>query len=95
MARSPIPAAIVTTLISFAISAHAGLDRYGNALGEDENAASPGSYAWVILIGLPVLTFVSYSWLKKAKPDWSHAASFNAAFLGSLMAIVIAVLMIR
>lgn len=86
---------ILAMIALAAFSAHAGLDRYGNSLGEDEDSAAASPYALVMLIAIPILTFIAYSWLKKAKPDWSNAASFNAAFLGSMMAIVITILMLR
>lgn len=73
-----------------AFSARADLDRAGNILADDDGGGSGKvpPEMWMFLIGLPLLTFVVFRWLKSAKPDWSHEISFNVAFFGSSAALL-------
>ena len=73
-----------------AFSARANLDRAGNILADDDGGGSGKvpPEMWMFLIGLPMLTFVVFQWLKSSKPAWSHALSFNVAFFGSSAALL-------
>lgn len=87
----------IAILSAIALSAHADLDRAGNVLTDDDGGGYGGfdSGILIFLIGLPVLTYFAFSWLKKAKPDWSHALAFNVAFFGSGAATFLAAILVR
>jgi len=90
-------AMILAAASLFALSSYADLDRAGNVLidGDGGGAGVFDSGVLVFLIGLPVLTYFAFSWLKRAKPDWSHALAFNVAFFGSGAATFLAAILVR